>query len=377
VRTPATPRGRQRGVALILTLWAFMVLGVLALDFGRWMREDAMAGANFAEETQGYYAAYAGMQTALWKASARLVNGTLGDADDGGGDGDAEGGDDEDEELVQSETGTFHGVGYRVEVRPECGRIPINRIAFDAGKDPPEPDDREFLKRLITNLLQGGNATEGMDQRAAEHVDEVVDSIIDWVDRNQTPAGPMGAENKWYRANRGYTTGIGFFLTPEELLKVRGVTPDLFYGTGGRPGLRDVISVYCGLNESDTFGEGLIDGLSVDPKVLQVLLPSVQPEELADLKSMRDSGDRVGFVAKVQSLLGADPVLSSKFEFGSTHATLVAVTARADTARERNQSAIGGVFTLAANDVPEPLVWYDRAPFTGPMPRTEMAEGGE
>src|SRR5262245_44855049 len=185
-----------------------MVLGVLALDFGRWMREDAMAGANFAEETQGYYAAYAGMQTALWKARLRLANGSL---DVAGADDPKEGGKDageggeEDEELVQSETGTFHGVEYKVEVRPECGRIPINRIAFDAGKDPPEQDDREFLKRLITNLMQGGNATQGMDQRAAEGIDEVVDSIIDWIDRNQTPAGPNGAENKWYRANRGYT----------------------------------------------------------------------------------------------------------------------------------------------------------------------------
>src|SRR5262245_50808090 len=65
---------RQRGVALLLVLWAFMILGVLALDFGRYMRDDAMGGANFAEEAQGYYAAYAGMQTALWKARRRLQN---------------------------------------------------------------------------------------------------------------------------------------------------------------------------------------------------------------------------------------------------------------------------------------------------------------
>ena len=82
VRRASGDRARQRGVALILTLWAFMVLGVLALDFGRWMREDAMAGANFAEETQGYYGAYAGMQIALWKARLRLANGSLGTGDD-------------------------------------------------------------------------------------------------------------------------------------------------------------------------------------------------------------------------------------------------------------------------------------------------------
>src|SRR5262245_18891192 len=68
------PAARQRGVALLLVLWAFMILGVLALDFGRYMRDDAMGGANFAEETQGYYTAYAGMQTALRKSRVRLQN---------------------------------------------------------------------------------------------------------------------------------------------------------------------------------------------------------------------------------------------------------------------------------------------------------------
>jgi hypothetical protein len=361
-------RRRQRGVALILTLWSFMVLGVLSLDFGRWMREDAMAGANFAEETQGYYAAYAGMQTALWKARLRLVNGSFGGDDDGGG------GDGEDEQLVQSETGTFHGIAYEVEARPECGRIPINRIAIDAGKG--EQDDQEFLKRLFTNLLQGGNAAEGIDDRGAKEIDQLVDAVIDWVDQDSTQR-LNGAETKWYRANRGYPARNGPLVTVEELLQIRGVTPELFYGTDERPGLRDVVSVFCGFNQSGQFQEGMIDGESVDPKVVGALLPTAQEDDLADLESLRTSGDRVGFASKLQSLVGADPILESKFEFQPDRATLVAVAARADTARERNQSAIAGVFVLEANDVPEPVIWYDRAPFTGVPPRSEFPEGGE
>ena len=59
-------RARQRGVALLLVLWVFMILGVLALDFSRYMRDDAMASVNLAEETRGYYLAIAGMQQALY-----------------------------------------------------------------------------------------------------------------------------------------------------------------------------------------------------------------------------------------------------------------------------------------------------------------------
>src|SRR5262245_50314729 len=119
--TRCRPRAsRQRGVALLLVLWAFMILGVLALDFGRYMRDDAMGGANFAEEAQGYYAAYAGMQTALWKARKRLQNpGGENNTAQAPAQGAAGDDDDESEDLVQSESGTFHGVSYTVEVRPE------------------------------------------------------------------------------------------------------------------------------------------------------------------------------------------------------------------------------------------------------------------
>src|SRR4030095_9694936 len=81
---PRRPRGRggrvtafrrQRGIALLLVLWAFMILGVLALDFGRYMRDDAMAAVNFADETQGYYVAVAAINRALLDAARVLTGG--------------------------------------------------------------------------------------------------------------------------------------------------------------------------------------------------------------------------------------------------------------------------------------------------------------
>lgn len=357
-------RSRQRGIALLLVLWAFMILGVLALDFGRWMRDDAMAGINFAEETQGYYAAYAGLQKALWTARERLRNPELANDPDAPEE-------EEERDLVESQSGSFHGVSYQVEVRPECGRIPINKIAKLAGTG--NADDREFLKRLITNLLQGGNAAQGMNSRAAGEIDEVVDSIIDWVDSNGTE-GVNGAETKWYLDNRGYPAKNGPLLAIEELLQIRGVTAGLFYGIDGRPGLRDVVSVFCGFADEDIFQEGKIDGLEVDPKVIQALVPDLTPDEIAEMLDLRQAGDRVGFAALLQSRLGADPVLANRFDFEAERATLVHITARADTSRERNQSAIAGVFAVGVSDEPEVLMWYDRAPYTGALPGGHMPE---
>jgi hypothetical protein len=359
---------RQRGVALLLVLWAFMILGVLALDFGRYMRDDAMGGANFAEEAQGYYTAYAGMQTALWKARKRIQNPGADDTT-----AQAQGEDeDEDEELVRSESGTFHGMSYTVEVRPECGRIPINKLAQSAGNG--NAEDREFLKQVITNLVNGGNATKGMDTRTATKIDEVVDSIIDWIDANGTE-GVNGTESQWYLDNRGYPASNTRLRTVDELLKIRGVTPELYYGVDGRPGLRDIVSVYCGFNDSGAFGEGMMDPRAIDGKVLQVLSPEMTEDEQKQLMAQRDT-DKVAFAAGVVSQLGKNPIVAAKINpEPDQQTTLVAVTARADTSKDRNQSAIAGVFTLEANDIPEPVIWYDRAPLTDALPSGDIPAG--
>ena len=42
-------RTRERGVVLLLVLWVFMTLGVLALDFSQYMRDDATTALNFTD----------------------------------------------------------------------------------------------------------------------------------------------------------------------------------------------------------------------------------------------------------------------------------------------------------------------------------------
>src|SRR5262245_9234852 len=65
---------RERGVALLLVIWVFMLLGVLAMDFSRYMRDDAMAAINYAEETRGYYVALAGINRALFEQKEATAN---------------------------------------------------------------------------------------------------------------------------------------------------------------------------------------------------------------------------------------------------------------------------------------------------------------
>src|SRR5581483_10866402 len=147
----------------------------------------------------------------------------------------------------------------------------------------------------------------------------------------------------------------GFFDAPEELLLVRGVTPELFYGNNGMPGLRDLISV---------FNRTLNINVRTAPPALLAILAGQGPDGAAALAADR-AADPVGFVERMRTLAGA---ANPFFAF---------LAARADTQQERNRSTVAAVVELASEDTdgPKILRWLDRAPWTGTLPDAPGASG--
>ncbi len=102
------------------------------------------------------------------------------------------------------------GGGVDVTIMDEAGKINVNAA----------PDF------VIFNLL----IMVGMNEGAAA---EVTDSILDWVDVDDMPR-PMGAESDFYLMNNPpYRTKNGPISVPEELLRSKGMTPEIFYGRKG------------------------------------------------------------------------------------------------------------------------------------------------
>src|SRR5512146_3389211 len=56
----------DRGVALIIVLWIFIFLFVVAFEFSTAAREEAGAAHRFNDETEGYYLAVAGFERGLY-----------------------------------------------------------------------------------------------------------------------------------------------------------------------------------------------------------------------------------------------------------------------------------------------------------------------
>jgi general secretion pathway protein K len=161
----------ERGVALVMVLWIFVFLLVVAFDFSVSVREEGLATHRYSEGTEGYYLAMAGFEEALYH-------------------------------LIVKDT--------------KGGR-----------RDGPRADERT-LRLIFTNLGVG-----------EFEIGILVDSILDWRDEDDFHR-VNGAESDYYLSlSSPYAARNGPFDTVEDLLWVRGVTPDLFFGLE-KDGIRTV-----------------------------------------------------------------------------------------------------------------------------------------
>jgi general secretion pathway protein K len=390
-------RRRQRGIALVLVTWVFMILGVLAFDFARYMRDDAMAALNLAEETSNYYVAIGAMNRVIydleqeddsgdvfWRRERPTMLASRGDAtrlgcaggtcvradaddEDDIDDEDEQDGDDADADAEEDGVGlgvadgewhedVLNDVRYGVRVTDEGSLISLNDAAHEQGAT--------LLRHVVKNLL-GYGGTAGTDRRGEQAVSTVVDSIVDWYDRDDNE-GVQGAESSFYLdRDPPFPAKNGDFDAIEELLQIRGVTPELYYGVDGVPGLKDIFSPYI-----RTRGEHPKVSLRRAPApVLQVIL-NIDAEEAAELIEMREEQEILVFETEVlERLRTLDPVLGEQINRGGSP-KVVRVEARADVSKPRNQARVAAVIELSSELTEGIRIvrWFDRAPWQGTLP---------
>ena len=290
LRKPAA----QRGAALILVLWTFAVLSVLAAEFARAMRQEAQSVLNFKEQSIGHYTAIAGLNEAIlavvsYNGDIEILDDVFDDEEDGTNDGDrrrkgkqdSEQLTDEEEEDERLRTireliegrgnwveATFNGHPYEVRVYDESGKIPLNANDLE----------EETLFAIIENL-----------EYETQLAREVAASILDWRDENDLHRN-HGVETDYYEGlDPPYRAKNAPFDAVEELLLVKGVTHDMFYGTNQVPGFVEIFSVLS--------TRGQITQNSISPEVEQALcgmLEDGDEDEDEDDKDDDDDTSRLG-----------------------------------------------------------------------------------
>ena len=162
--------------------------------------------------------------------------------------------------YLDNPTSLFTDGYFIATIEDEAGKIPLNKLVN--GKEY-NPDIKEILIRLL------GQPEFGLDERK---VAEIVDSIKDWIDADEKVTG-YGAESSYYASlDPPYEAKNAPFDCIEELLMVKGITKEIFYGTKEKPGLAEYVTA-----DSD----GAIN-INTAPKMVLRALSAEISAELAD-----------------------------------------------------------------------------------------------
>jgi len=183
-------------MALIVVIWVLTFLGIALSAFAFAMRTELQAARNFKEEAEAAALAEAGIARAL----ADLAN-----------------------------AGTRGGATTAMVPPFDSGEIPLGRGAYRVVVG--DEESRILLNQATDEVLR--RLLRGTGVRDPRLLTTIVESVLDWRDSDDLPRA-NGAEADHYRSlPQPYRPKNGPFEFMEELLLVRGVTREIFFGSVG------------------------------------------------------------------------------------------------------------------------------------------------
>ena len=249
-------RGFQRGSALLAVLWVSAALAAIAFSLSTTVRSEIDRTSTSVDSLRSYYLAAGGIHRAtyevLWSAQnpgKRVLP-----------------------RYTTSIDYTFPSGVAHVEIIPEAAKLDVNRVL------------PEELYRLLVALGQ-----------EPERAREIALAIVDW----RSPAAAGSGLDQYYLAlTPSFRARHASLEEIEELLSVKGITPDIFYGTYvpsdapegrqliARQGLIDCLSVF-GSNDridANTASPAVLAAIGVPPDVISALVQRRQVAPLTEVQ---------------------------------------------------------------------------------------------
>ncbi len=298
----------QSGVALLIVLWVVVLLLTMALSFSVMARTEIFATLTFKEQLENKYLAEAGLQRAIVELFYRAAN--------------------KNSQAMSAEvqilrtdgtlyTGELENGFYKFNITDESGKININTLSDLSGI---------VLNNLMVNM--------GIEKDTA---DTIVDSILDW----KSPTGLHrlhGADNSYYLSlPNPYKMKNANFDTLEELLLVKGVTPDILYGNGERPALIRFLTIY-----------GNAGGININAAAPEVLkaIPFISADGVEKIIAVRSAANTAA--TSLQEMLGGDSAKMSPF-ISTSDSNVAAIEVSGYRANEKKNYQLKAIVNIEGN----------------------------
>lgn len=272
----------ERGVALLLALLVLALLVALILEFDAEARREYREAAAFRDNFKA---------SMLTRAAVQAARAVL-----------------QQDFLRDRQTGTMFdgptdlwampiknyaiGDGFlSAQIEDERGKLNLNDLAMELG-DEIKRKSRIFRFKRLFELVQVPP--------------DLVDAIIDWVDRNEVPE-PTGAESLYYQSQRPpYRAANAPLETLGDLRLVKGFTPELVER------LSHYVTVY------PPEGDALLNLNTADPLVIQALDPGITQTmamEIVQGRPFRNKVelDRIGSFQEIGAKLRSEYDIKSQY----------------------------------------------------------------
>lgn len=263
----------QAGSVLVAVLWCLVLISVVVIGVLHASRMDLLAGRNHADKIQARYLALAGVE----KAKAVLFHNA----------------------RERSRSRVHHEARFFSDCQ-EFRETPFGRGRFSVLREAGSEQGGGIIHAVLDeeSLLNINSADTNSLSRLESMTPDLVSAIVDWRDPDNS-AGPAGAEEDYYASLVPPRQPRNAPLQSiEEMLMIRGVTPDLLYGrggsarntrTGGSGSLPwiEVLTAHSGVENINAAGQERVELKSADEKALTGI-SGITPEIARAIIAHRD-----------------------------------------------------------------------------------------
>ncbi len=257
----------ERGVALLVTVMVVSILIGITMHLGMTVRQEILSSTHGRERNTLQIMALSGLQWGLAALNTDM-QGTYNSFNDNW------------YKIAEANVSSLFSGSLKVKVSDLSGRLQINSLD-------PSLNTSDESKEILLRLL-------GVDELGIEDPairEEIVDSLIDWVDSNDD-ASFNGAEHSYYQSlSRPHQCKNGSIDSIDELLLVKGINRDLLMGTKETKGLADYITAH-GV-------DGKINLNTADPLLLSALSVDIDTDKAQKMVEYRKDPSKSGELASV------------------------------------------------------------------------------
>ena len=244
----------QKGIALLMVLWVLTILTVMVFSFSYMARTEAYAALSFRQTIEKKFLAEAGIERGMAELFYMSTNTS--------------------KTLVKPGDEVWRTDGRPYKILTENGYYTVS-ITNEAGKVDINTTSELILRNLLLNL--------GLN---LDDVDIIVDSVMDWKDPDNLHR-LHGAEDDYYMSLANpYKAKNANFETLEELLLVKGITPEILYGAEGKKGIIDFLTVnsrMTKININSALKEVLLAIPGITPELADAIITIRETQEIEDI----------------------------------------------------------------------------------------------